>query len=68
MRATSKHIRTHAHTLAHTHTHTCTRTFACTHLYTHMHAFTQEGNDVVLVQEYAEGGDLYRLLHKNGGR
>lgn len=28
----------------------------------------QEGNDVVLVQEYAEGGDLYRLLHKNGGR
>lgn len=28
----------------------------------------QEANDVVLVQEYAEGGDLYRLLHKNGGR
>jgi len=28
----------------------------------------QEGNDVVLVQEYAEGGDLYRLLYKNGGR
>ncbi len=28
----------------------------------------QEGTDVVLVQEYAEGGDLYRLLHKNGGR
>ena len=24
--------------------------------------------DVVLVQEYAEGGDLYRLLHRNGGR
>lgn len=23
---------------------------------------------MVLVQEYAEGGDLYRLLHKNGGR
>jgi hypothetical protein len=23
---------------------------------------------VVLVQEYAEGGDLYRLLHRNGGR
>ena len=22
----------------------------------------------MLVQEYAEGGDLYRLLHKNGGR
>ncbi|GFH28537.1 serine/threonine protein kinase, partial [Haematococcus lacustris] len=28
----------------------------------------QEGNDVVMVQEYAEGGDLYRLLHRNGGR
>lgn len=28
----------------------------------------QEGHDVVLVQEYAEGGDLYRLLYKNGGR
>ncbi len=28
----------------------------------------QEGTDVVLVQEYAEGGDLYRQLHKNGGR
>lgn len=28
----------------------------------------QEGMDVVLVQEYAEGGDLYRLLHRNGGR
>jgi len=28
----------------------------------------QEGNDVVLVQQYAEGGDLYRLLHRNGGR
>lgn len=28
----------------------------------------QEGTDVVMVQEYAEGGDLYRLLHKNGGR
>jgi len=28
----------------------------------------QEGNDIVLVQEYAEGGDLYRLLYKNGGR
>ena len=23
---------------------------------------------MVLVQEYAEGGDLYRLLHRNGGR
>lgn len=22
----------------------------------------------MLVQEYAEGGDLYRLLHRNGGR
>lgn len=35
-----------------------------------IHLFTsfQEGNDVVLVQEYAENGDLYRLLHKNGGR
>jgi len=31
-------------------------------------AGSQEGNDIVLVQEYAEGGDLYRLLYKNGGR
>ena len=31
-------------------------------------SFSQEGTDVVLVQEYAEGGDLYRLLHRNGGR
>ncbi|KXZ54424.1 hypothetical protein GPECTOR_5g78 [Gonium pectorale] len=34
----------------------------------HLFAAFQEGTDVVLVQEYAEGGDLYRLLHKNGGR
>lgn len=34
----------------------------------HLYAAFQEGTDVVLVQEYAEGGDLYRLLHKNGGR
>ncbi|KAG2436193.1 hypothetical protein HXX76_006505 [Chlamydomonas incerta] len=34
----------------------------------HLIAAFQEGTDVVLVQEYAEGGDLYRLLHKNGGR
>uniref|UniRef100_A0A7R9W0E9 Protein kinase domain-containing protein n=2 Tax=Chlamydomonas euryale TaxID=1486919 RepID=A0A7R9W0E9_9CHLO len=34
----------------------------------HLFAAFKEGNDVVLVQEYAEGGDLYRLLHRNGGR
>ncbi|GIL69430.1 hypothetical protein Vretimale_13537 [Volvox reticuliferus] len=34
----------------------------------HLYAAFQEGTDVILVQEYAEGGDLYRLLHKNGGR
>ncbi|KAG1670024.1 hypothetical protein FOA52_011180 [Chlamydomonas sp. UWO 241] len=34
----------------------------------HLFAAFKEGHDVVLVQEYAEGGDLYRLLHRNGGR
>lgn len=34
----------------------------------HLICSFQEGHDVVLVQEYAEGGDLYRLLHKAGGR
>ncbi|GAX76664.1 hypothetical protein CEUSTIGMA_g4110.t1 [Chlamydomonas eustigma] len=34
----------------------------------HLYAAFQEDNDVVLVQEYAEGGDLYKLLHRNGGR
>lgn len=34
----------------------------------HLYASFQEANDIILVQEYAENGDLYRLLHKNGGR
>eukprot|EP00798_Chlamydomonas_sp_ICE-L_P005562 gene5562-4199_t len=34
----------------------------------HLFAAFQEGHYVVMVQEYAAGGDLYRLLHKNGGR
>lgn len=32
------------------------------------YALAQEGDRVVMVQEYADGGDLFALLHKYGGR
>ncbi|MEW5312978.1 MAG: hypothetical protein WDW38_004574 [Sanguina aurantia] len=34
----------------------------------HLYAAFQEGDQVVLVQEYADGADLFHLLHKYGGR
>ena len=33
-----------------------------------MHASFQEGDKVVMVQEYADGADLFNVLHKYGGR
>ena len=33
-----------------------------------LHAAFREGDHVVLVQEYAEGGDLFALLQAYGGR
>ena len=33
-----------------------------------MHAAFQEGDKVVMVQEYADGADLFTVLHKYGGR
>ncbi|EFJ51022.1 serine/threonine protein kinase [Volvox carteri f. nagariensis] len=34
----------------------------------HLYAAFQEGDKVILVQEYADGSDLFTLLHKYGGR
>ncbi|GFH05921.1 protein kinase domain-containing protein, partial [Haematococcus lacustris] len=34
----------------------------------HLYAAFQEGDRVVMVQEYADGSDLFTLLHKYGGR
>ncbi|KXZ43316.1 hypothetical protein GPECTOR_94g638 [Gonium pectorale] len=34
----------------------------------HLYAAFQEGDKVILVQEYADGADLFTLLHKYGGR
>ncbi|PNH09599.1 Serine/threonine-protein kinase Aurora-3 [Tetrabaena socialis] len=34
----------------------------------HLFAAFQEGDKVILVQEYADGSDLFTLLHKYGGR
>ncbi len=33
-----------------------------------MHAAFQEGDKVVMVQEYADGADLFTVMHKYGGR
>ncbi len=33
-----------------------------------MHAAFQEGDKVVMVQEFADGADLFTVLHKYGGR
>lgn len=33
-----------------------------------LHAAFEQGDNVVLVEEYAEGGDLFSLIEKSGGR
>lgn len=33
-----------------------------------LYAVFQQGTDIVMVMEYAAGGDLYKLLHRSGGR
>lgn len=34
----------------------------------HLYASFQEGDKVIMVEEYADGADLFTLLHKYGGR